>query len=90
VSRRERSDAFRDSVQRGHAPFVAIDEGEEPRSRYFAGHSGGNGSQLVIGIPELDLLVAFYVGNYSDPVRYRIQEEFVPDHILPAVSRIEE
>jgi CubicO group peptidase (beta-lactamase class C family) len=48
--------------------------------------AGGNGGQIVMGIPELDLLVAFYAGNYSDPVLYKIQEEFVPQYILPAID----
>jgi CubicO group peptidase (beta-lactamase class C family) len=50
--------------------------------------AGGNGGQVVIGVPELDLLVTFYAGNYSDPVLYRIQEEFVPQYILPAVEQV--
>ncbi|MGA7295268.1 MAG: serine hydrolase [Terriglobales bacterium] len=48
--------------------------------------AGGNGGQLVMGIPDLDLVVAFYAGNYSDPVLYKIQEEFVPEYILPAID----
>jgi CubicO group peptidase (beta-lactamase class C family) len=48
--------------------------------------AGGNGGQLVMGIPDLDLLVAFYAGNYSDPVLYKIQEELVPQYILPAID----
>ena len=47
--------------------------------------AGGNGGQLVMGIPDLDLVVAFYAGNYSDPVMYKIQEELVPKYILPAI-----
>ncbi len=47
--------------------------------------AGGNGGQVVMGIPELDMVVAFYAGNYSDRVMFRIQEEFVPQYILPAV-----
>jgi CubicO group peptidase (beta-lactamase class C family) len=48
--------------------------------------AGGNGGQLVMGIPDLDLVVAIYAGNYSDPVLYKIQEELVPQYILPAVD----
>jgi CubicO group peptidase (beta-lactamase class C family) len=48
--------------------------------------AGGNGGQVVIGIPELELLVAFYAGNYNDRVMFRIQEEFVPEFILPALA----
>jgi CubicO group peptidase (beta-lactamase class C family) len=47
--------------------------------------AGGNGGQAVMGIPELDLAVAIYAGNYSDrPVLYRLQG-LVPEHVLPAV-----
>lgn len=48
--------------------------------------AGGNGGQVVIGIPELDLLIAFFGGNYSDPVLYRSQDVLVPDYILKAVE----
>jgi CubicO group peptidase (beta-lactamase class C family) len=47
---------------------------------------GGNGGQVYIGIPDLDLLIAFTGGNYADPVLFRAQREFVPQDILPAVS----
>lgn len=46
---------------------------------------GGNGGQVYIGIPELDLLIAFTGGNYADRVLFRSQREFVPQDILPAV-----
>ena len=46
---------------------------------------GGNGGQVYIGIPDLDLLIAFTGGNYADPVLFRAQREFVPQDILPAV-----
>jgi CubicO group peptidase (beta-lactamase class C family) len=46
---------------------------------------GGNGGQVYIGIPDLDLLIAFTGGNYADRVMFRSQREFVPDDILPAV-----
>jgi CubicO group peptidase (beta-lactamase class C family) len=47
---------------------------------------GGNGGQVYIGIPDLDLLIAFTGGNYADPVLFRAQREFVPQDILPAVN----
>lgn len=46
---------------------------------------GGNGGQVYIGIPELDLLIAFTGGSYADGVLFRPQREFVPQDILPAV-----
>lgn len=48
--------------------------------------AGGNGGQVVIGVPELDLVVAFYGGNYSDKVMFVPQSIFVPKYILPAVN----
>jgi CubicO group peptidase (beta-lactamase class C family) len=49
---------------------------------YFA---GGNGGQLVMVVPELDLVIATFGGNYADRVSFRLQQEFVPNYILPAV-----
>lgn len=48
--------------------------------------ASGNGGQFVIAIPELDLLVAFYGGNYADLVLYRSQMVLVPEYILKAVD----
>jgi CubicO group peptidase (beta-lactamase class C family) len=49
---------------------------------YFA---GGNGGQVYMGIPDLDLAIAFTGGNYADRVLFRVQRNFVPEDILPAV-----
>lgn len=38
-----------------------------------------------MGIPELDLVVAIYGGNYSDPVMYRPQQTLVPEYVVPAI-----
>jgi CubicO group peptidase (beta-lactamase class C family) len=46
----------------------------------------GNGGQVYIGIPELDLLIAFTGANYADRATFRAQREFVPEDILPAVK----
>ena len=50
---------------------------------YFA---GGNGGQIFMGIPELQLVIGFTGGNYSDRVLFRAQREFIPQDILPAVN----
>jgi hypothetical protein len=40
-----------------------------------------------MGVPELDLLIAFYGGNYSDlPISFIPQREYVPRFILTAVE----
>ena len=46
---------------------------------------GGNGGQIAMLIPELQLSIVFNAGNYSDRVMFRIQEELIPKYILPAI-----
>jgi CubicO group peptidase (beta-lactamase class C family) len=48
--------------------------------------AGGNGGQIALGVPELDLAIAFFGGNYSDPVALVPQRAWVPRYILPAVD----
>lgn len=53
----------------------------------FAG--GGNGGQGVMVIPELDLVVAVFGGNYNDGrATVYIQQELLPRFILPAVREL--
>ena len=50
---------------------------------YFA---GGNGGQLVMVIPSLDMVVTFYGGNYGDYTRtLHAQRNYLPTYILPSV-----
>ncbi len=46
--------------------------------------AAGNGGQIFMGIPEADLVVAFWGGNYSDRVLYHSQNVLIPKYILPA------
>jgi CubicO group peptidase (beta-lactamase class C family) len=55
-------------------------------SKVRAFFAGGNGGQIALGIPELDLVIAFFGGNYSDPVMFVPQRVHVPRDILPAVN----
>jgi CubicO group peptidase (beta-lactamase class C family) len=50
---------------------------------YFA---AGNGGQVVMVVPALDLVVAVYGGNYSDKVMYDTQRVYVPTYVIPAVE----
>ncbi len=51
---------------------------------YFA---GGNGGQVVMVLPQLDMVVTIYGANYQDAASLIPQREYVPRYILPAVSR---
>jgi CubicO group peptidase (beta-lactamase class C family) len=46
----------------------------------------GNGGQIVMGIPDLDLAMAFYGGSYGDKGTFLAQDDYVPNFILPAVT----
>jgi CubicO group peptidase (beta-lactamase class C family) len=48
--------------------------------------AGGNGGQVVMSIPELDLVIAFYGGNYGDRGTLVPQRVYVPEYILPAID----
>ncbi|MGY4397755.1 CubicO group peptidase (beta-lactamase class C family) [Sphingomonas sp. UYAg733] len=48
-------------------------------------YAAGNGGQVVMVVPALDLVVAIYGGNYSDKVMYVPQEIYTPRYILPAI-----
>jgi CubicO group peptidase (beta-lactamase class C family) len=46
----------------------------------------GNGGQVLVFIPELDLVIATFGGNYSDNPRvFYYTDTFIPREILPAV-----
>jgi CubicO group peptidase (beta-lactamase class C family) len=46
----------------------------------------GTGGQLVTVIPELDLVIASFGGNYASRGSRRVQNELIPGNILPAVG----
>ncbi|PYQ48163.1 MAG: hypothetical protein DMF59_16885 [Acidobacteria bacterium] len=48
--------------------------------------AAGNGGQIVMGFPELDLLINFWGGNYNDRAGVTPQRVYVPQFILPAVK----
>ena len=48
----------------------------------------GNGGQISMAIPELDLPKAFHAGNYNEASGRKATREYVPEFILPAVDKI--
>ena len=45
----------------------------------------GAGGQVVTVVPELDLVIAFFAGNYSSRIQRDLGHHYVPRHLLPAV-----
>jgi len=78
-------------------PAVKIDDGRDYgylwytvdypyRDRIVRAHfMGGNGGQIAMLVPELQLSIVFNAGNYSDRVMFRIQNDLIPTFILPAI-----
>lgn len=56
--------------------------GDRKVRAYFA---GGNGGQISMTIPELDLVIAFTGGNYSMPTTFTAQRDFIP-YLLPRIA----
>ncbi|MGD9968120.1 MAG: serine hydrolase domain-containing protein [Hyphomonadaceae bacterium] len=84
-------------AQRMTAPLVELQErgygyywwsqqmpyrGGEVRAIYAA----GNGGQIVMAVPELDLVIGFYSGDYGHRAALTAQRVYIPEYILPAVS----
>jgi CubicO group peptidase (beta-lactamase class C family) len=50
---------------------------------YFA---AGNGGQISMAVPDLELAMAFHAGNYNDAGGRTATDVYVPQYILPAVD----
>lgn len=47
----------------------------------------GNGGQISMAIPELDLAMALHAGNYNEASGRKATREYGPEFILPAVDK---
>jgi CubicO group peptidase (beta-lactamase class C family) len=47
--------------------------------------AAGNGGQIFMGIPPLDLVIGFTGGSYNDPALFIPQRKLIPEFILPAI-----
>jgi CubicO group peptidase (beta-lactamase class C family) len=87
----------RDYVQRMTAPLVEL---QERRYGYFwwsqempyrdrqvrVVYAAGNGGQIVMAVPELDLVIGFYSGDYGHRAALTAQRVYIPEFILPAIN----
>jgi CubicO group peptidase (beta-lactamase class C family) len=48
--------------------------------------AAGNGGQIFMAIPDLNLVITFLGGNYSDVATRFAQRTLIPEYILPAVN----
>ena len=48
-------------------------------------YAAGNGGQIIMGIPALDLVFAHFGGNYQDDVMFQVQRKMIPQWVLPTV-----
>jgi CubicO group peptidase (beta-lactamase class C family) len=48
-------------------------------------YAAGNGGQIVMAVPELDLVIAFYSGDFGHRAALTAQNVYIPQFILPAV-----
>jgi CubicO group peptidase (beta-lactamase class C family) len=58
-------------------------QGKEIRAYY----ASGNGGQFSVFIPELDLVVGSFGGNYNDRGGFYLIKEIIPRWIIPAVTK---
>lgn len=72
------------SQQYGYLWNSVVNDYEGRKVRAF--FAGGNGGQVSMAIPDMDLVIEFTGGNYSDAATFRAQRTFVPDYLLPAVT----
>lgn len=49
---------------------------------YFA---SGNGGQIIMTVPDLDLVIGFFGGNYGDAASGHSRKVYVPKNVLPAI-----
>jgi CubicO group peptidase (beta-lactamase class C family) len=49
--------------------------------------ASGNGGQIAMAIPNLDLVMAFYRGNFGDKGYQIVTNIYVPNYILPTIEK---
>jgi CubicO group peptidase (beta-lactamase class C family) len=72
--------------KRGYGYFWWVDPRPYKGRTVQTWMAGGNGSQIAMAVPELDLVIGFWGGNYSDRSTFTPQDVYVADWILPAVE----
>jgi CubicO group peptidase (beta-lactamase class C family) len=81
-------DAFRNAyyeVPEGYAwHHISVKSGDR---RYEARHGNGNGGQLLLVVPELELVAMFTAGNYRQGLWNRERDDIVGEMIIPALGR---
>lgn len=53
--------------------------------RWRSFYAGGNGGNVVMVVPELELVIAFLGSNYNQSIMHKSKLEYVPEYILRSV-----
>jgi len=70
----------------GYAWHLGYMKSGDKRYRWY--QSNGNGGQLLLVIPELEMVVVFTAGNYGNfQVWGRFQSDLVANAIVPALAK---
>ena len=81
-------DAFRQAYydeDEGYAwHHISVKSGDKT---YRAYHGNGNGGQLLLVVPEFDLVAMFTAGNYRQGLWNRERDDIVGEMIIPALGR---
>ena len=72
-------------IDEGYAwHYAQVKSGDQT---YLAHHGNGNGGQLLLVLPQFDLVVMFTAGNYRQGLWNRERDDIVGEMILPALQR---
>jgi CubicO group peptidase (beta-lactamase class C family) len=83
--RKESTPYFALNPQQGYGYFWNTADYPWKGRKVRAVFAAGNGGQIFLAIPDLDLAIAFTAGNYAEAAALVPQRELVPNDILPAV-----
>jgi len=79
-------DAFAEVYLDGYDGYAwHLSDIQSPGHTYHAYFANGNGGQLLIVVPELDLVCMFTAGNYAQGIWLYLRDAIVGKEIIPAI-----
>jgi CubicO group peptidase (beta-lactamase class C family) len=57
------------------------------RGRTITAHfASGNGGQVIVVVPEADMVIGAFGGNYGGQTGWSVVRDYIPKYVLPAVK----